>query len=47
MPELVPSQVVEDSTSALFILQNIQGGEDYKNVSYYLPRLNWDVWIEV
>nr|DAO98593.1 MAG TPA: hypothetical protein [Caudoviricetes sp.] len=29
MPELISSQVVEDSTSALFISQNFQGGEGY------------------
>ena len=47
MPELISSQVVEDSTSALFISQNIQGGESYKKASYYLPGLDGDVWIGI
>lgn len=29
MPELISSHVVEDSTPALFISQNFQGGEGY------------------
>ena len=47
MPELVSSQVVEESTSALFISQNIQGGEAYCNISHILPGLDWDVRIKI
>ena len=47
MPELISSQVVEDSTPALFISQNFQGGESNKNAGYNLPGLDWNVWIRI